>query len=120
MRRTLPTFNTFLQHEIDSWAPMRRTLRAEDKTHLDRLFTHARTFAAEGTAAARPVPFDAVAMGMMIGLARELAELSKEVGLLRGELNVLRIDRKDPGKPGEGNLIQEGAAKHADEVTSAD
>lgn len=86
MGRTLPTFNTFLQHEIDTWAPLRRTLRAEDKTHLDRLFTHARTFSAEGTAAARPVPFDAVVMGMLIGLTRELAEVRREVEALRQEM----------------------------------
>ena len=79
MGRTLPTFNTYLQQEIDDWRPFRRTLRAEEKALFDKLFTHARTYTAEATAAARPVPFDAIVMAIVLGQQREIAELRERV-----------------------------------------
>lgn len=83
MGRTLPTFNTFLQEEERTWAPFRRALRAEHREAFDRLFTRARTHAAESTAAARPVPFDAAVMGMLLGQELEIERLRDELARLR-------------------------------------
>jgi len=88
MGRTLPTFNTFLQAEEPTWAPFRRALRSkEEKEAFDRLFTHARTYAAEATAAARPIPFDAILMGMLMGQEVEMRALRERIERLerRGE-----------------------------------
>jgi hypothetical protein len=83
MGRTLPTFNTWLQQEIDSWRPFRRCLRAEQKEAFDRLFTRARTYTAEATGAARPVPFDALVMGILLGQELEIERLKAELRELR-------------------------------------
>ena len=83
MGRTVPTFNTFLQEEIDSWRPFRRALRAEQKTAFDRLFTKARRHTAEAANAARPIPFDAVLMAILLEQELELERLRSEVEELR-------------------------------------
>lgn len=85
MGRTLPTFNTVLQQEIDSWRGFRRALRREDKEVFDRLFTHARQFTAEATNASRPVPFDALVMGILLGQQKEIERLEKELQSRGGE-----------------------------------
>lgn len=94
MGRTLPTYNTFLQQEMDSWRPFRRALRAEEKDLFDRLFTHARTYAAEGTCAARPVPFDAIVLAMMLGQEREMQGLREELDRLRARLRTLEEEAR--------------------------
>lgn len=83
MGRTLPTFNTFLQEEMDSWRDYRRGLRAEQRPAFDRLFTRARRHTAEATCAARPVPFDALVMSILLEQELELERLSGEVEVLR-------------------------------------
>ncbi len=89
MGRTLPTFNTFLQGEESSWSAFRRALRSrEEKDAFDRLFTRARTYAAESTSAARAVPFDAILMGMLLG---------QEMELLRLRRRVERLEARDGG-----------------------
>lgn len=83
MGRTIPTFNTFLQEEIESWRPFRRALRAEHKAAFDRLFTRARAHTAEATSAARAVPFDALLMAILLEHEIELERLREEVASLR-------------------------------------
>lgn len=85
MGRTLPTFNTFLQGEIEAWAPFRHALRAEERGAFDRLFTRARRHAAEAAMAARPVPFDALVMAILLDQELEIERLAGEVARLRGE-----------------------------------
>mgnify|MGYP006289505719 CR=1 FL=1 len=80
MGRTLPTFNTFLQAEESSWRDFRRSLRsAEEKEAFEALFTRARIYAAEATAAARPVPFDAVVMSILLSQEIELRDLKRVI-----------------------------------------
>ena len=86
MGRTLPTFNTYLQEEEASWRAFRRALRAEQRDAFDRLFTRARTFTAEATSAARPTPFDAVLVGMLLGQELELERLRADLDALRRAL----------------------------------
>ncbi|MBI1291153.1 hypothetical protein GC173_07895 [bacterium] len=85
MGRTLPTFNTWLQEEIDSWKEFRRGLRAEQRPAFDRLFVRARRHTAEATCAARPIPFDALVMAILLEQEMELERLSAEVESLREE-----------------------------------
>jgi len=90
MGRTVPTFNTSLMAEEESWRPFRRALRKHEREAFDRLFTWARCHAASGTAAARPVPFDAMLMGMLVGLQMDVQRLRKQVGDLEEEMRRLR------------------------------
>lgn len=83
MGRTLPTFNTFLMEEIDSWKDFRRGLRAEQRPAFDRLFTRARKHTAEATCAARAVPFDALVMCILLDQELELERLATELDVLR-------------------------------------
>lgn len=85
MGRTLPTFNTWLQEEIDSWREFRRGLRAEQRPVFDRLFTAARKHTAEATCAARPVPFDALVMAVLLEQQLEIERLAAELDALRKE-----------------------------------
>ena len=85
MGRTVPTFNMSLEREMAGWAPFRRALRAEDRAVFDRLFVHARQHMAEAAAAARPIPFDAVVMSILLEQQKELARLRRQVADLRGE-----------------------------------
>jgi uncharacterized membrane protein len=87
MGRTVPTFNMFLNEEIAGWSGFRRALRAEDRLVFDRLFVFARQHMAEAAAAARPVPFDAMVMSVLL-------EQQKELERLRGELEALKGSRK--------------------------
>jgi len=83
MGRTLPTFNTYLQQEIESWAPFRRALRREEREILDRLFSRARAHTAEATAVARPVPFDALVMAILLDQELEIVRLQKRLAWLK-------------------------------------
>ncbi len=80
MGRTLPTFNTYLQEEIEAWKPFRRALRREQREAFDRLFTRARNHTAEATCAARAVPFDALVMAILLDQEMEIQRLRDRCG----------------------------------------
>lgn len=82
MGRTLPTFNTTLEHEIQAWSAFRRAMRREDQEVFDLLFAFAKRHMAEAANAARPVPFDALVMSILL-------EQQKEIRRLRGEIERL-------------------------------
>jgi hypothetical protein len=86
MGRTVPTFNTFLMEEIESWRPFRRALRAEHRAAFDRLFTRARAHSAEAANAARPVPFDAIVMAILLEQELELERVREEMQKLKLEI----------------------------------
>ena len=83
MGRTLITFNTFLLQEIEAWRPFRRALRGEQRAAFDRLFSRARAHTAEATSAARPVPFDALVMAILLEQELEMDRLRREIERLR-------------------------------------
>lgn len=78
MGRTLPTFNTYLEQEIEQWRPFRRALRREDKIAFDRLFVFAKRHMAEAAYVARPIPFDALVMTILLEQQKEIEKLKKE------------------------------------------
>ncbi len=85
MGRTIPTFNTFLQEEMESWAPMRRALRREHQAAFDHLFTRVRMHVAEASTTARPIPFDALVMAIFLNMELEIADLHRQIAELRSK-----------------------------------
>jgi hypothetical protein len=75
MGRTLPTFNMYLESEMAQWRSFRRALRREDQQAFDRLFKLSRRHMAEAAYAARPVPFDALVMTILLEQQKELERL---------------------------------------------
>jgi len=75
MGRTLPTFNTFLEAEYDSWRPYRRALRREDQEAFDALFRAAKQHVAESSHAVRAVPFEAMLLSMLLEHEKEIQRL---------------------------------------------
>lgn len=86
MGRTVPTMTQVIQQEEDSWAPFRRALRAQDRPAFDRLFAAARRYAAAASYVARPVPFDAVLLSMLLEAMTSIERLEREVERLRASL----------------------------------
>ncbi len=85
MGRTVPTFNMSLEREITQWKHYRRALRREDQEAFDALFTHARQHMVEAAAAARPIPFDAIVMSILLEQQKQIEELRVALAHERGE-----------------------------------
>jgi hypothetical protein len=64
-----------IQQEMESWTKFRRGLRREDQEALDDLFRAARLQLAGCAYAARPIPFESVAMAMLVAQQRAIREL---------------------------------------------
>ncbi|MCH8332400.1 hypothetical protein IIC65_00555 [Candidatus Sumerlaeota bacterium] len=75
MGRTLPTFNTYLEQEMEQWRPFRRALRREDQRVFDRLFVLAKRHMAEAAYVARPIPFDTLVMTILLEQQKEIERL---------------------------------------------
>lgn len=80
MGRTLPTFHTYLEQEMEEWSPFRRALRKEDRVVFDRLFALAKIHMAEAASVARPVPFDSLVMAVLLEQQKEIERLKEELG----------------------------------------
>ena len=83
MGRTVPTMTQIIQSEEENWAPFRRALRAQDRVAFDRLFAAARHHAAVASYAARPVPFEAILLSMLLESMKAIQRLEAEVETLR-------------------------------------
>jgi hypothetical protein len=79
MGRTVPTFTMVIQQEIDSWGKFRRGLRKEDQDALDDLFRSARMQLAGSAYAARPIPFESIAMCMLLAQHRLIIDLRQRI-----------------------------------------
>lgn len=79
MGRTVPTFTMVIQQEMESWSKFRRGLRKEDQDALDELFRAARLQLASSAYAARPIPFESIAMSMLVSQQRVIQELREKV-----------------------------------------
>ncbi len=60
---------------MESWGKFRRGLRREDQEALDELFRAARLQLAGSAYAARPIPFESIAMCMLLAQHRIIADL---------------------------------------------
>ena len=79
MGRTLPTITQTLQAEEESWRHFRRALRKEDQEAFDALWRYARRHAAPAAMASRPMPIEAFFMAILVGLGREVLDLTKRL-----------------------------------------
>jgi hypothetical protein len=79
MGRTLPTATLLIQNEEASWSKFRKALRKEDQDILDKLFRDAKLQLPAISMEARPIPFESIALSMMIGLYREILDLRNEL-----------------------------------------
>ena len=100
MGRTVPTFTMVLQQEMESWSKFRRGLRKEDQDALDTLFRAAHNQLASSAYAARPIPFESIAMSMLLAQQRMIKDLQQSVTRL-----VERLERLE--HPAEQNYDQE-------------
>lgn len=79
MGRTVPTFTMVIQQEMESWTKYRRGLRKEDQEAFDELFRAARLQLASSAYAARPIPFESIAMSMMVMQQRAIQQLRERI-----------------------------------------
>lgn len=79
MGRTVPTFTMVLQQEMESWSKFRRGLRKEDQELFDDLFRAARMQLASSAYAARAIPFESIAMSMLLAQQVMIRELERRV-----------------------------------------
>ena len=79
MGRTLSTIIQTIRAEEEGWRHFRRALRREDQEAFDVLWALARRHAAPASMASRPMPFEAVLMGMLVGLQRHVLDLEQRL-----------------------------------------
>lgn len=70
------------QQEMASWAKFRRALAKEDREAFDRLFERARRHAAEAAYVARPTPFEAVLMAVLLEHEKALQHIQHRLHAL--------------------------------------
>jgi hypothetical protein len=84
MGRTVPTFTQVIQKEIESWSKFRRGLRKEDQELFDAMFRAPRVHLAASTYTMRIIPFESVAMAIMLEQFKEIRALRERVKILEG------------------------------------
>ncbi len=82
MGRTVPTFTQVIQKEIESWSKFRRGLRKEDQELFDEMFRAPRIHLAASTYTMRVIPFESVAMAIMLEQEKQIKELEKKINVL--------------------------------------
>jgi hypothetical protein len=68
-----------IQQEMASWSKFRRGLRKEDQESLDELFRAARMQLASSAYAARPIPFESIAMSMLLAQQKMIKDLQRQL-----------------------------------------
>jgi hypothetical protein len=108
MGRTVVSIVQAFHQELESWRKFRRALARDDRDAFDRLFEHARRHAAEAAYVARPTPFEAVVMAILLEHEKTLSEIrgrldklapSEVEGLEAGPFENLRAGRLDKPAP---------------------
>lgn len=107
MGRTVPTFTMVIQQEMDSWSKFRRGLRREDQEALDDLFRAARLQLAGSAYAARPIPFESIAMSMLLAQHRMILRLEQLTRQLEERLQTL----EGGSHAGTHTVVHTGAAE---------
>ena len=92
MGRTVPTFTMVLQQEVESWGKYRRGLRREDQETFDDLFRAARLQLASSAYAARPIPFESMAMSMLLAQHALIRALERRITVLEHDAGTERPD----------------------------
>ncbi|HZY31878.1 MAG TPA: hypothetical protein VFF86_09590 [Candidatus Methylomirabilis sp.] len=95
MGRTVVSIVQAFHQEQESWRKFRRALTRDDRDAFDRLFEHARRHAAEASYVARPTPFEAVVMAVLLEQEKALAEIRSRLDKLEaGRLEKLEATRE--------------------------
>ena len=79
MGRTVPTFTNIIDSELASWSKFRRGLRKEDQEAFDDLFRAAKLHLAENFYAMRTIPFESIAVSMLLEQQKRLRHLQDEL-----------------------------------------
>ena len=79
MGRTVPTFTNIIDQELASWAKFRRGLRKEDQEVFDELFNDVRIHLAENFYAMRAIPFESMAISMLLEQKKTIRQLQNRV-----------------------------------------
>ena len=95
MGRTVPTFTMVIQQEMESWGKFRRGLRKDDQDALDELFRAARMQLAGSAYAARPIPFESIAMAMLLAQHRQIRRLEQSAEQLAERVRRLESEHDD-------------------------
>jgi hypothetical protein len=77
MGRTLPTSTQLIREFEETWRPYARALRKEDRDILLELYAMARLQSAPIAYAARPDPFQAIALAMLGGILKRLSRIEQ-------------------------------------------
>ncbi|MBE7486702.1 hypothetical protein HS121_00365 [bacterium] len=94
MGRTIPTFTNYLENEISSWTSFRRALTREDREAFDQLFRYAKLHIAEASCAARPIPFDALVLAILLEQQKEIRRLKAENAAAGKTMSLIPILRR--------------------------
>jgi hypothetical protein len=87
MGRTIPSFRTALEVEIQSWSAFRKSLGKANRDNLDHLFDQARSNCMAAGNAVRPVVFEGMLMAIVFSHEKRLAHLVRNIEELRLEMN---------------------------------
>lgn len=82
MGRTVPTFTQIIQKEIESWSKFRRGLRKEDQELFDEMFRAPRIHLAASTYTMRVIPFESIAMAIMLEQEKQIKRLEDKINAL--------------------------------------
>ena len=87
MGRTIPTFTSYLEAEFSTWSEFRRALVREDREMFDQIFRLAKRHIAAASCAARPIPFDALVIAVLL-------EQQKEIERLKARQSIHPLERE--------------------------
>jgi hypothetical protein len=79
MGRTVPTFTNIIDSEIATWSKFRRGLRKEEQELFDDLFRAAKRHLAENFYAMRTIPFESIAISILLEQRKLIKQLQDEV-----------------------------------------
>lgn len=91
MGRTVPTFTNIIDSELASWSKFRRGLRKEDQELFDDLFRAAKLHLAENFYAMRTIPFESIAVSIMLEQRKLIKRLQDRIVRLEEELQEERV-----------------------------
>jgi len=83
MGRTVPTFTNIIDSELSSWSKFRRGLRIEDQESFDDLFRAAKLHLAENFYAMRTIPFESIAVSMLLEQHKRIRQLERELAQMK-------------------------------------
>ena len=89
MGRTVPTFRTALESEIQSWVQSYgQALRRDDRKIFDKLMDFCRNHADAGSVSNRLVIFEIMVMNILLELQKQINVLNKKLEVITEKLEI--------------------------------